>query len=248
MSLRNFLGRYDALMSVLGAIIVVGTYFVKDVFRDEAEKVADEISQAENIFNVRSDLRVANGRLDTIERVVRGVSVKVWGEKAKSGRLSMTYDPTAEYSKQIYEQSSITLDAVSRLVESVPEKSNIVERMNTLKGELVLLHNVNDDVDEIGSKMRIGGTKEEIETLRQQARDEARKLEEAQGQHPLQLAVADLWSEALPLAEEQQTRYKARAERWKYVSIVLFCIASALALVGKLFGPKKEEPEMEATG
>jgi hypothetical protein len=44
MSLRNFFIRHDALLTVIGAIIVVGTYFVKDVLKDQAEKVAGEIS------------------------------------------------------------------------------------------------------------------------------------------------------------------------------------------------------------
>jgi|SRR5580700_7412568 hypothetical protein len=244
MKLRNFFVRHDALLTVIGAIIVVGSYFVKDVFKDQAEKSAEEISEAESEFNVRSDMLAAKRRLDTIERVVRGISVELWSERAKKIKgHGNTNDPTAEYSVDIYEEGSTALDAVSRLVESVPEKRDFDERLDSLNRQLDLLHTVNDDVEELTFKMRFGAKKEEIEALKENAQNDAAILEAAQAaaHRPFQLAVADLWSEVLPLAEEQQKYYKLRAKWWKYASIVLFCVASVLALAGKLFGAKKED-------
>jgi hypothetical protein len=243
MNLRHFFVRHDAVLTVVGAIIVIGTYFVKDVLKDQAEKSSQEISQAESIFNVRSDMLAAKRRLDTIERVVRGISVDLRSGRTKKIKdLANMDDLSAENSVDIYDEDATALDAVSRLVESMPEKRDFVERLEPLKRQLDLLHAVSDDAKELAFKIRFGPKKDEIEALKEKlARDLAAfDAGQERAHHFSQEAVEGLWSDVLPVAEEQQKRYKLRAERWNYGSIVLFCIASIFALTGKLFGSKKQ--------
>jgi hypothetical protein len=244
MAFRRFLKRHDALLTVIGAILAATTYLVKEVKVVDAQRYSDQIGQAQSVFAIRSDLRNANETLDSVESVARATSASLFKTTDASSRHSkLSSDAWDELqlrqSLAVYKESASSIDAITALANSIKIKTDIGEKLSSLRRELSLLLTLNDDLAKLESNIRIGVSKKDnADPLVQQVRADLAAVEaEDEKRHmPFQIAIADVWTQVLSLGVEQEQESDANASFWENLSLGLFLVSAALALAGKLFG------------
>jgi hypothetical protein len=201
-----FLRRYDRLLSVLGTIVLVMTFIVRDVEREKLRDVTERVQQAEEDFNAINYDEAITLRLDAIANTV-----------LESAKIS---EDTKVESKLLY------------WIGSSGTRKAALKRLADLAAKLG--PPFKSELDSINQMLAVFEQSEQMrEKERQMSRSpsEAGKLLDvvvAKGTQSLQeqlLTHADTYKQAL------EDSYK----KWTDRSYALFTFGAFLTIIGKIF-------------
>jgi len=229
--LVRLLRRRHRLLMFIGALIVFGTFVLKDALREQLKDLVDSISGSENLFLLRGDSAQIMRSFDALNAKMD--AERFFDEPAKSRLVA---SPTlVELSIWHLEPSvnrdKATLDYASAMLEKLPKRDtrDIIAKIDAARSNLNLYsHGVTD----LASKVWTIHSKDDpasVAVLRQ-----ASTL--ADDQANIYLEISHTEEAVLDRAREKAQYYERRYMVYTWISYVLYGIGWLLGLAGRLVG------------
>lgn len=159
----RFFTRHQGLLIILGSLIIVATFIVKDVLRDQVKDVADSINAAENLYLIRDsnlelheeidevDDNVSKGRIE----VLRSLPTKQKDvDVIKKPEWSADFSRNSQRLLRIENEMGLEEDNLARLVLKAPPKPDHMTQFAELykQWDTLRIKILEGDRDELNAK------------------------------------------------------------------------------------------------
>lgn len=244
-----FTQRHKTLLTVVGSFILVGTFFIREVLREEQKDLRDSVEAAESTFAIRADLGsladevFVNQRREDRYRIDPRRNFQGLPEQ-QLVHLKLIAD--------VFLEQEIDEHALTRIAGNLATTDQLVDRLSgqlrkkegssleQLKKELERLRvDYDGTLKDAGISSSAISTRLSDDTLRR-ALDRLRALEDGLGKVTANVdnLVKETLKDARAIRDKSETRYSIYTQ----ISIVLYCIGAILGLIGHLFGDQ-DSPE-----
>ena len=223
--MRDFVKRHDRQLAIFGGFLLLATFVVREIVRENLKELKDSLAAAENTFRIRDEFMLLHRQLKAVDERM-GKS-----ENTSTLPLTITLDP----SKRISEEQVKIAQLSEAIAEEMDNIGDLVEKMqlnpDDAKDYVKLVADTDDVKDSYQKVMMRDGSMESKMLEMIKAEEKAQQL-----QHTLLTDVR-----ILEEAREQEHRREKEYRVVTYVSYALFLIGSALGLLGKIYGLKGME-------
>jgi hypothetical protein len=125
------------ILTFVGALIVFSTFVVNESKIAKYKEAAGLIDRAQDIFNLRSDIHFMNRRLVLVDEEIKAVRSVLdrQGSKGKSVVIDLSEmdKMVNDEDRPFLEESLVSLDTTSRLLELLPPDQAQLSKMKTLE-------------------------------------------------------------------------------------------------------------------
>jgi hypothetical protein len=210
-------------LTIVGALIVFGTFVFKEAFRDYLKDRADSVTAAETQFILEQEIGGVSEQLLGIERQLNSSNTTGEGRQSDDN-----YANDIQREIRMLEEREldlgITFDRISRLIEKFPSSSGWLQKSR----------------EDMGATL--GTFHKHIERLKEQSKKEAEKAETLTMLRlcevevaAVEVPVAAYGGHVLEAAREQQDGLESLYRICTIASYILYTVGWALALFGRLY-------------
>jgi hypothetical protein len=222
--LKTFVRQHDRSLVIIAGFIVVGTFILKEIVREDLKDLKASLSEAESTFRTR-------GEFILLRKQVKNLAENVFSMPHKAG---IAKEPAPTVMDEIVrlrdegEAVSEEMDNISDIVEKLSLNSEERKNYEERKGEAAKASHAWEEIlkSEIVPEEK---RKRAVKTLA-----EAQNVEEG---------LLNATPEVIEKAREQETRKELTYAIVTWSSFVLFLIGSVMGLIGRIYGIKGAEAE-----
>jgi hypothetical protein len=231
---RRFFSRHQELLIILGSLIIVATFVVKDVFRDRMKDVADSIDTAEDAYLIREATIDLHSEIDEVDANVVQVRTEVLSAlssipKAKQNAYEsdLVFKRYSQRLLRMENETGLEVDNLARLILKVPPTSERIAQFNDLyrQWDSLKMKGLKEGSIDINAKLF---NPEAVNA--QNVRDYADAWLISQKMH---LTAGLILDDAQRVKEKQE--YLIRV--FTPISYALFVFGAMLTLLSQLFSP-----------
>lgn len=229
--------RHRSFVTVVGGVIMLATFFVKDVLRDQEKDLADAINSAERMYLMRSDnlelrkeinevdMNVSISRQEILQSLPRGSKVK------EVPYLMTGYDGHEDRLGRLLSDTDVEVDNLQRLVAIAPPTSEHLKEFGKLYWEWdkLRLSIITRPVTPIGKT-----TRDDLKAMFDRDRKDYSAVWLINSR--INMVGASILDDAHYTKEKRENRVKL----FSPISIVLFCLGVFLTIMSRLFGIEEE--------
>jgi hypothetical protein len=219
-TLRAFVKRHDRWLVILGGFLLITTFVVKEIVRENMKELKDSLAGAEQTFRVRAEfgslhreLQVINSRLGSAQ-TSPSEPVKI---PDNDTRVREELEKLKERTRRIEEYMGTIDDLVQKMVLDTDDRKDYDKLQAQERLVVDSLQNIQNGtgVAEVKLPMIANGL------------NDADKVEKQ---------LSEVMVDVLPVARAEE---ESRERRYQYVSWVsygLFLIGSVFSLIGRIVG------------
>lgn len=216
---RRFFRTQKTELMILGTMIGVATFIVKDAYRESLKDIVDNISAAQASFTGAQQFEAMNQHLESIEAKM--------SPESKDASSSIGEHLAHEY-WSFYELERTELNDLGSLLKALPDQRDD-------------LKTTYEDLEGAVEKMNQAYVeKERVITSKKPIVDNSERDYE-EGQTVLVLELPNFVEELVVEAQEEKEARETKLKKATFASYVLYPASVLLAFAGRLFGADEKE-------
>jgi len=237
---RRWCVKHRSLITVVGGLIILATFLVKDVLRDQEKDLADAINSAESIYLMRSadlelrkelnevDMNVSISRREILQSLPPGTKVKA------VPYLATGFDGHEDRLVRILSDTDVEVDNLQRLVAIVPPTPEHLNEFGKLFWEW--------------DKLRLEDFAKPLPLLDSKPSEDSKVVEEHNQKYYSEVWLINsqmsmVGAEILDDAHHTKEKRERHLRFFSPISYILFGIGVVVTVVSKLFGIEGEGVE-----
>jgi chromosome segregation ATPase len=225
---------HERTITIFGALILAGTFLIKDIIGEDMKDLKDSISQSESIFRTKMEFLAVRNKLDFIQKDVSKVRDEIDSTKIKSSQQKPTRSAEESFwnsSEFQYIQMRLPID---KEVENIEELAEFVpmakEDRKTVADDKKALETLEAEAQKLDQKKHAP----------QDLEDSMMSIELRASEVEIQLRYIS--ESLLSLAKKTEHEKEAYYKACKWGTVMCFVIGLAIALVGKIYDFEVFEP------
>lgn len=232
--LRAFFGRHGRLVSFSGALLVLATFLVNDIVRDNLRDVVGALDSARTMHTLRNELAEMSDDLDEIHTTVDSIDDKVGNTKHGDDDDKTPAEEIVDLMDDNGAKNMRSLGDLARaytLSKLLPDHEAINRKIDPIYNNLQALVNA----DESAEAAAITDTRDRLPTLKFASELTAVQVfnkDSEKAQDQAEALVKDILNSADSYTAESQKRY----EKIKHFSYGLYIFGWSITLLGRLLG------------
>lgn len=236
--IRKWFHDHDRLVTVVGAIIIFVTFVAKEWYGENLKDLKESIDSGQAVFVLQNENRIIQQRLAWLWTLDSNTYTNVL--------TTQRPDPSKITLQNEESQSQFTFDSINRMKDQFDAATRLLKNIphnKTKDDELARLRTRYADASKKFKAFAPPGSSTPQPDLEKAFHDMlAIERETLTVEDDLDRFSTEFFVESHEIQEKKEREY----DLTKYVAIGLYAFGWSLTLLGKLYGPKREEEADEA--